>query len=267
MKNLFTRITICVFSGKGSVTMRDTEVPFAYGAEMQEYFARYSTEVKGKAISTAGHYQAALNTISRFMRERHLVQHDIYEIGSIEQLHNLWEIVIQDASFQQLNARGNRMYSAGYHQYDEFVQGHGFSRLAERLPALDVPMDAVEPARMEYKVWRRSGILRAQTIAAAGYRCELHPEHRTFIAERTQKPYMEAHHIIPMSQQESFRHSLDVYANVICLCPVCHRLLHHGLLAERRYIIDQIYEARKERFVHSGLVMGKEEFERAAMGR
>ena len=70
--------------------MRDEEIPFAYGTEMREYFARYLTEVEGKAASTAGHYQAALNTISRFMRERHLVQRDIYEIGSIEQLHALW---------------------------------------------------------------------------------------------------------------------------------------------------------------------------------
>ena len=201
------------------------------------------------------------------MRDRHLVQRDIYEVGSIEQLHDLWDIVMQDESFQKMNVRGHNMYSAGFHRYDEFVQGHGFDELAKRLPALDVPMAVAEPARIEYKVWKRSGILRAQTIEAAHYQCELHPEHRTFIAEHTHKPYMEVHHIIPMNQQEAFGHSLDVYANVICLCPNCHRQLHHGLVTERHDMIDQIYEARKDRFVHSGLALGKEEFEKAAMGK
>ena len=57
--------------------MEELEVHFSYGTEMREYFARYLTEVEGKAASTARHYQDALNTISRFMRDRHLVQRDI----------------------------------------------------------------------------------------------------------------------------------------------------------------------------------------------
>ena len=38
-------------------------------------------------------------------------------------------------------------------------------------------------------------------------------------------------------------------------------------MTERHDMIDQIYEARKDRFVHSGLALGKEEFEKAAMGK
>lgn len=246
--------------------MEKQEVPFAYGTELQAYFARYLTKVRGLSDSSVRHYQNALNTISRYMRERQLVQRDIYEVGSIEQLHTLWEILSQDGEFIQLNQRGHHMYSAGYRRYDEFVQGEGILGHPESLTMLDAPMAVAEPAHMEYQVWRRSGILRAQTIVAAGYRCELHPEHRTFIAEATHEPYMEAHHIIPLAQQAEFEHSLDVYANVICLCPVCHRQLHHGLTAERRDIVDYIYEARRDRFAQSGLALGKDEFERAALG-
>lgn len=35
--------------------MEELEVHFSYGTEMREYFARYLTEVEGKAASTARH--------------------------------------------------------------------------------------------------------------------------------------------------------------------------------------------------------------------
>ena len=71
---------------------------------------------------------------------------------------------------------------------------------------------------------------------------------------------MESHHTIPIHLQSRFSYSLDVYANLICLCPVCHRKIHYGLRDERREMLYEIYEKRRERLAHSGLVMGKEEF-------
>jgi 5-methylcytosine-specific restriction protein A len=37
-------------------------------------------------------------------------------------------------------------------------------------------------------------------------------------------PYLEVHHIIPLSED-----GLDITENVLALCPNCHRELHHGL--------------------------------------
>lgn len=80
------------------------------------------------------------------------------------------------------------------------------------------------------------------------------------MAERTHKPYMESHHAITIHLQGRFPYSLDVYANLICLCPVCHRKIHYGLRDERREMLYEIYEKRHERMAHSGLKIGKEEF-------
>lgn len=71
---------------------------------------------------------------------------------------------------------------------------------------------------------------------------------------------MESHHAIPIHLQGRFPYSLDVYANLICLCPVCHRKIHYGLRDERREMLYEIYEKRHERMAHSGLEIGKEEF-------
>lgn len=39
---------------------------------------------------------------------------------------------------------------------------------------------------------------------------------------------MEAHQLIPIGAQDDFNNSLDVDANIVCLCPNCHRKLHYG---------------------------------------
>ena len=71
---------------------------------------------------------------------------------------------------------------------------------------------------------------------------------------------MEGHHAIPMRYQGKFGKSLDVYANVICLCPICHRLLHYGRDEQKIQLLNQIYETRKERMINSGIKVSKEDF-------
>lgn len=56
---------------------------------------------------------------------------------------------------------------------------------------------------------------------------------------------MEAHHLVPMSQQGSFEYSLDVPSNVVALCALCHKLLHHGRAADKREHLLKLFEVRK----------------------
>ncbi|HDY7447493.1 TPA: HNH endonuclease [Vibrio vulnificus] len=44
-----------------------------------------------------------------------------------------------------------------------------------------------------------------------------------FIKRSNGEPYLEVHHIIPLSQG-----GLDSLENVISLCPNCHRKIHFG---------------------------------------
>ncbi|MDP6749276.1 MAG: HNH endonuclease signature motif containing protein [Candidatus Poribacteria bacterium] len=63
-------------------------------------------------------------------------------------------------------------------------------------------------------------------LEKANYKCELDSSHVTFINKKSNKPYMEAHHLIPMSRQGSFEFDIDVPENIFCLCPTCHRKIH-----------------------------------------
>lgn len=65
-----------------------------------------------------------------------------------------------------------------------------------------------------------------------------------YVSKATGKNYLEAHHIIPVSLSQQFSQQLDVKENVVCLCPFCHRALHH---AEPRVAIPILNRVVKQR--------------------
>lgn len=89
-----------------------------------------------------------------------------------------------------------------------------------------------------------------RAIVYAGYQCNIDGNHESFIAKNG-KTYMEAHHLIPMSAQDDFENSLDVDANIISLCPVCHRKLHHGIDIDDD--LRRLFNSRVELLKQSGI--------------
>lgn len=87
-------------------------------------------------------------------------------------------------------------------------------------------------------------------LKLANFKCEIDENHETFIT-KAGTPYMEAHHLIPLAAQEDFENSLDVDANIICLCPICHRNLHYGKVIEDD--LNKLYKKRKELLKQSGI--------------
>ena len=227
---------------------------------LKEYYARYLTDIRGLSNSSVRHYYDALNNISRRLKTLGLVQESIYEITDLARLKEIREILLSDRDFSELDRRGNNMYSAGLNNYIRFASGDVFSELSDKKTAFDTPVNREQPASIRQTVWPRSTILRTQALAMADFKCEMNPLHESFIAEKTHKQYMEGHHAIPMRLQPSFEHSLDVYANIICLCPVCHRRIHHGLISDRTDMMNKVYEDRSERLINCGINLSKQEF-------
>ena len=52
--------------------------------------------------------------------------------------------------------------------------------------------------------------------------------------------------LIPMKLQAEVKNSLDVPANLISLCPNCHRRFHHAIDKENKSLIVEFYEKRKK---------------------
>lgn len=233
---------------------------------LKEYYARYLSDIRGVSDSSVRHYFDALNNISRRLKAKGLVQRDIYEVSDLEQLARMRDILYSDPDFVDMNERGRRMYSAGLNNYFRFAEGEGFRDIRNQVVILDVPVAPEAAIIVEHATWKRSGILRTQAIEMAGYSCEINADHQTFIAAHNRKPYMEGHHALPMNQQPNFNVSLDVYANIICLCPTCHRRIHHGLKEDRVDMAKQLFDARIPRLANCGIHIDEAQFVEVAAG-
>jgi len=69
---------------------------------------------------------------------------------------------------------------------------------------------------------------------------------------------VEAHHLVPMEFQVQFPWSLDVAANIIPVCPNCHRLLHNATQTEKAELLTVLFDERKHRLTEQGILLSLE---------
>lgn len=243
---------------KRGARLRDKES--SQSSVLKEYYSKYLLDVRGLSTSSVKHYFDALNNISRRLKEMGLVSENIYEVNDLEHLLEIKERLYEDADFIAQNSRGNQMYSSGLNNYYRFVLGESFSNIKEKIVLLDIPIDLKGLNKIETTVWKRSEIIKHQSLELSDYKCEIDRSHKSFIAERTMKPYMEGHHAIPMRIQNRFPVSIDIYANIICLCPVCHRRIHYGLNSDKIEMMHKLYGERSGRLAQSGIYLSIDEF-------
>lgn len=84
--------------------------------------------------------------------------------------------------------------------------------------------------------------------------------HKTFETPSGQN-YVEAHHIIPLAQQSKFPNMLDTKANIVPLCPNCHRKIHKGTKQTVDEMLEKIFQEREKALSQSGLKVTIEELE------
>lgn len=93
---------------------------------------------------------------------------------------------------------------------------------------------------------RTNPILGKISIKRAYYSCENDYTHKTFISNKTNKPYMEAHHLVPVAFQyqiwQKFHINIDCLENLVSLCPNCHKAFHYGTKEVKTQMITNLFE-------------------------
>lgn len=89
-------------------------------------------------------------------------------------------------------------------------------------------------------------------MSRANHHCEIDGDHPSFIRRGSDVLYVEPHHLIPMSAQGEFNHSLDVEANIVALCSNCHNEIHYG---EKSFeLVQRLFESRKKILEEAGII-------------
>ena len=75
------------------------------------------------------------------------------------------------------------------------------------------------------KVFLRNPVVVKKALTNANGTCQICNKSAPFISKKTGHPYLEVHHINPLSEGGE-----DSLANVLAICPNCHREKHFGAL-------------------------------------
>ncbi|KOF09312.1 hypothetical protein AC739_15600 [Planococcus glaciei] len=105
--------------------------------------------------------------------------------------------------------------------------------------------------------WGRDPAIAKRAIAAAEFKCKSDASHEFFISAITGENYVEGHHLIPLEFQYEFENSLDVEANIISLCAMCHKKIHHAQKSEKDSMIEELYAKRRSRLQKCGLEVSR----------
>lgn len=92
--------------------------------------------------------------------------------------------------------------------------------------------------------YKRDPKIARNALNASGYTCEMMPHYKTFKSKTTQKPYLEAHHFVPMMEQRNFSSNLDTEENICILNPYAHKMLHHATYSEIAPFLKKLAKPR-----------------------
>ncbi|WP_084978345.1 HNH endonuclease signature motif containing protein [Plesiomonas shigelloides] len=104
---------------------------------------------------------------------------------------------------------------------------------------------ALQPRDARSVQYPRSSAVGAESAWDAKFQCQVDRQHETFISRVSLRQYVEIHHLVPISNQGDFSHSLDIKENIIVLCPLCHKKFHHAEVPVQEELIQHFYNERR----------------------
>ncbi|WP_223593649.1 hypothetical protein [Neobacillus bataviensis] len=220
-------------------------------------------------------YAAAIDTLSSELGNYGISERDLFNISDT----TIIDRILINPEFKKKNTKGNRMYSAALNHFKSYIDYLNDNEFEQELlkeekefekylseynidvsNIVDKPKDKPNHRTVNNKkVWIRNPKFASEAVQFSNFLCEFNNDHKYFISKYNQKNYVEAHHLIPMKYQDKFNCSLDIHANIVSICLVCHKKIHFGLFQEKKEIISKLFNSRKERLLNSGITIGIEE--------
>lgn len=122
-----------------------------------------------------------------------------------------------------------------------------FQRENNRVP------EPIYDANGNLKGYRTNPRIAKTALMISEFKCEINKaDHITFLS-KIDRPFMEAHHLIPMHAQKDFAINLDRVENIVSLCPNCHSAIHLGTDSVRLDYLRKLYDERIKQLNAVGL--------------
>ncbi len=235
-------------------------------------FIIWMQETSTISLQSIKKYASAIDSISRELDSYGLSsEKELFDVESAEMIGQ----VLEHQVFIDKNRRGNNMYGAALNHLlrwkqelelreieDEYAREvREFQRYLIGISDDSIMMEdapRTKPRRTIIhgrEVWFRNPKYAREVLERAEYSCELDQTHQLFISKFTGKNYVEAHHIIPIQFQSQYKYSLDTHANIVSMCPMCHKNIHYGIFEDNQNALKELFNIRKGRLKASGITI------------
>lgn len=244
--------------------------------EIFREYAQKLTNEAGKAKKKSGKARSYANYLIRLIIiYKEVYNRKIKDLLTFSSFKKIEKIESLDGYIQH-NRSENHFYSATLRCYLAFVTQLNFAienSIDSKFDQTVIDLEDIDsmknklingPQRRKDKIqengveyFPRNQVERLAAKKRSNWLCEFDKNHTTFISAVNKKPYVEAHHLIPMAAQEYFVHTIDFADNIVSLCPTCHRRIHYAVKRERRRLVETLFEQRRERFRKYGINLEK----------
>lgn len=231
----------------------------------RETFVQWMINNSGRSNNTISKYASAIVTMSRELTEHSSDNIDIYELIDPFEIDKVKEKYLEIDDLREKDERGNRMYTSSLNWYKKYLEEDIILNALVKDDSPEYSIVYEKKSKGEFtisegiKQWKRDRAIVDRSIQFSNNKCEYDVKHEHFISNKSGKNYVEGHHLIPMKYQDNFEYSLDVEANVVSLCVVCHKILHLGKIEDKVKIISKLYQIRKNSLELSGLEISLDE--------
>lgn len=231
----------------------------------REKFVEWMINNSGRSKNTINKYASAIATMSRELTEHSEINIDIYKIIDLIEVDKIKEQYLEIDDLREKDERGNRMYTSSLTWYKKYLEEDQNANNLVKEDSDEYSIVYEKKVKGKFtinevtKQWKRDRAVVNRSIEFNNNKCEYDDKHEYFISDKSRKNYVEGHHLIPMKYQDSFEYSLDVEANVVSLCVVCHKILHLGRIEDKVRIINRLYTLRKGLLERSGLEISLDE--------
>lgn len=231
----------------------------------REKFIEWMINNSGRSKNTINKYASAIATMSRELTEHSTINIDIYKVVDSIEIHRIKEQYLEIDELREKDERGNRMYTSSLIWYQKYLEEDKKLNTLVKDNSNEYSIVYEKKVKGEFtisegtKQWKRDRAVVDRSIEFSNNKCEYDDKHEYFISNKSGKNYVEGHHLIPMKYQDNFEYSLDVEANVVSLCVVCHKILHLGRIEDKVNIISKLYQLRINSLELSGLEISLDE--------
>lgn len=243
----------------------------------QDTFAEWLRTYADIKPYSIGRYSKAINTISSELGDYGIQKINLFNLTDTAFI----DTILRNTEFKKKNEKGHRMYSVALNHFKKYIEYYydpelqaelfkeeqEFEKYLTENPAdisrvniEDKPKDKPNHRSVNNrKVWSRNPKTASEAVAVADYICELDNQHKHFISKFNGMNYVEAHHLIPMQYQDQFEDSLDIHANIVSICLVCHKKIHFGLFEDKKEILEKLFNSRRDRLIKGGINISLDE--------